>query len=87
MNIVVERSSDDDYSSLSSCSSLVENLDEFLNIIYKQKKLMVIDFNLYEIVTTVNQVSLWRLKSVKWKKKTNMWLLLDWVTCIDKICF
>ena len=27
MNIVVERSSDDDYSSLSSCSSLGENLD------------------------------------------------------------
>ena len=80
MNIVVERSSDDDYSSLSSCSSLGENLDEFLNIIYKQKKLRVIDFNSYEIVTTVNQVSLWRLKSVKWKKKTNMWLLLDWLT-------
>ena len=38
MNIVVERSSDDDYSSLSSCSSLGENLDEVLNIIYKQKK-------------------------------------------------
>ena len=77
MNIVVERSSDDDYSSLSSCSSLGENLDEFLNIIYKQKKFRVIDFNPYEIVTTVNQVSLWRLK---WKKQTKMWLLLDWVT-------
>ena len=38
MNIVVERSSDDEYSSLSSCSSLGENLDEVLNIIYKQKK-------------------------------------------------
>ena len=72
MNIVVERSSDDDYSSLSSCSSLGENLDEFLNIIYKQKKFRVIDFNLYEIVTTVNQGSLWTLKSVKWKKKTNI---------------
>ena len=80
MNIVVKRSSDDDYSSLSSCSSLGENLDEFLNIIYKQKKLRVIDFNPYKILTTVNQGSLWRLKSVKWKKKTNMWLLLDWVT-------
>ena len=44
MNIVVERSSDDDYSSLSSCSSLGENLDEFLNIIYKQKKFRVIGF-------------------------------------------
>ena len=32
MNIVVEGSSDDDYSSLSPCSSLGENLDEFLNI-------------------------------------------------------
>ena len=84
MNIVVERSSDDDYSSLSSCSSLGENLDEFLNIIYKQKKFRVIDFNPYEIVTTVNQVSLWRLK---WKKQTKMWLLLDWVTWIGKICF
>ena len=31
MNIVVERSSKDDYSSLSSCSSLGENLDEFFN--------------------------------------------------------
>ena len=80
MNIVVERSSGNDYSSLSSCSSLGENLDEFFNIIYKQKKLRVIDFNPYEIPTTVNQRSLWRLKSVKWKKKTNMWLLLDWVT-------
>ena len=58
MNIVVERSSDDDYSSLSSCSSLGGNLDEFLNIIYKQKKFRVIDFNPYEFVTTVNQVSL-----------------------------
>ena len=38
MNIVVERSSDDDYFSLSSCSSLGENLDEFLNTIYKQQK-------------------------------------------------
>ena len=66
MNIVVERSSDDDYSSLSSCSSLGENLDEFLNIIYKQKKFRVIDFK-----------SLWRLK---WKKQTKMWFLLDWVT-------
>ena len=37
MNIVVERSSDDDYSSLSSCSSLDENLDEFLNIIYNRR--------------------------------------------------
>ena len=72
MNIVVKRSSDDDYSSLSSCSSLGENLDEFLNIIYKQKKLRVIDFNTYKILTTVNQGSLWRLKSVKWKKKTNI---------------
>ena len=77
MNIVVERSSDDGYSSLSSCSSLGENLDEFLNIIYQQKKFRVIDFNPYEIVTTVNQGSLWRLK---WKKQTKMWLLLDWVT-------
>ena len=77
MNIVVEGSSDDDYSSLNSRSSLGENLDEFLNIIYKQKKFRVIDFNPYEIVTTVNQVSLWRLK---WKKQTKMWLLLDWVT-------
>ena len=59
MNIVVERSSDNNYSSLSSCSSLGENLDEFLNIIYKQKKFRVIDFNPYEIVTTVNQVSLY----------------------------
>ena len=48
MNIVVEGSSDDDYSSLSSCSSLGENLDEFLNIIYKQKKFRVIDFKPYE---------------------------------------
>ena len=80
MNIVVKRSSDDDYSSLSSCSSLGENLDEFLNIVYKQKKLRVIDFNPYKILTTVNQGSLWRLKSVKWKKTTNMWLLLDWIT-------
>ena len=77
MNIVVAGSSDDDYSSLSPCSSLGENLDEFLNIIYKQKKFRVIDFKPYEIVTTVNQVSLWRLK---WKKQTKMWLLLDWVT-------
>ena len=77
MNIVVEGSSDDDYSSLSSCSSLGENLAEFLNIIYKQKKFRVIDFKPYEIVTTVNQVSLWKLK---WKKQTKMWLLLDWVT-------
>ena len=69
MSIVVERSSDDDYSSLSTCSSLGENLDEFLNIIYKQKKFRVIDFNLYEIVTTVNQVRLCRLK---WKKQTKM---------------
>ena len=58
MNIVVERSSDDDYSSLSSCSSLGENLDEFLNIIYKQKKFRVIDFNPYKILTTVNQGSI-----------------------------
>ena len=36
-----------DYSSLSSCSSLGENLDEFLNIIYKQKKFRVIYFNPY----------------------------------------
>ena len=77
MNIVVERSFDDDYSILSSCSSLGENLDEFLNIIYQQKKFRVIDFNPYKIVTTVNQVSLWRLK---WKKQTKMLLLLDWVT-------
>ena len=58
MNIVVERSSDNDYSSLSSCSSLGENLDEFFNTIYKQKKLRVIDFNLYKILTTVNQGSI-----------------------------
>ena len=77
MNIVVEGSSDDDYSSLSPCSSSGEKLGEFLNIIYKQKKLRVIDFKPYEIVSTVNQVSLWRLK---WKKQTKMWLLLDWVT-------
>ena len=57
MNIIVERSFDDDYSILSSCSSLGENLDEFLNIIYQQKKFRVIDFNPYEIFTTVNQVS------------------------------
>ena len=69
MSIVVERSSDDDYSSLSTCSSLGENLDEFLNIIYKQKKFRVIDFKPYEIVTTVNQVRLCRLK---WKKQTKM---------------
>ena len=48
MNIVVERSSDDDYSSLSSYSSLGENLDDFLNIINKQKKFRVIDFNPYD---------------------------------------
>ena len=72
MNIIVQRSSDDDYSSLSSCSSLGENLEEFFNIIYKQKKFRVIDFNPYQIVTTVNQVSLWRLK---WKKQTKMWAL------------
>ena len=77
MNIVVERSSDDYYSSLSFCSSLGENLDEFFNTIYKQKKLRVIDFNLYKILTTVNQVSPWRLK---WKKQTKMRPLLDWVT-------
>ena len=77
MNIVVERSSDDDHSSLSSFSSLGESLDEFLDIIYNQNNFRVIDFNPYEIVTTVNQVSLWRLK---WKKQTKMWLLLDWVT-------
>ena len=58
MTIVVERSSDDDYSSLSSCSSLGENLDEFLNIIYKQKKFRVVDFNPYKILTTVNQGSI-----------------------------
>ena len=50
MNIVVEGSSEDDYSSLSSRSSLAENLDEFVNIIYKQKKFRVIDFKPYEIV-------------------------------------
>ena len=54
MNIVVERSSDDDYSSSSSSSSVGENLDEFLNIIYEQKKFRVIDFNPYEILTSVN---------------------------------
>ena len=53
MNIVL-----DDYSSLNSCSSLGENLDEFLNIIYKQKKFRVIDFNPYKILTTVNQGSI-----------------------------
>ena len=58
MNIVVERSSDDDYSSLSSCSSLGENLDEFFNIIYKKKKFRVIEFNPYKILTTVNQGSI-----------------------------
>ena len=59
MNIVVERSSHDDYSSSSSSSSLCENLDEFLNIFYKQKiKFRVINFNRYEILTTVNQASL-----------------------------
>ena len=58
MNIVVERSSDDDYSSSSSCSSLGGNLDEFLNIIYQQKKFRVIDFNPYKIPTTVNQGSI-----------------------------
>ena len=58
MNIVLEHSSDDDYSSLNSCSSLGENLDEFLNIIYKQKKFRVIDFNPYRIRTTVNQGSI-----------------------------
>ena len=84
MNIVVGRSSKDDYSSLSSYSSLGENLDEFLNIIYKQKKLRMIDFNPYEILTAINQGSLWRLK---WKKQTKMWLFLDWTTCIGKICF
>ena len=65
MNIVVERSSDDGYSSSSSSSSSGENLDEFLNIIYEQKKFRVIDFNPYEILTTVNHVSPWRFK---WKK-------------------
>ena len=65
MNIVVERSSDDDYSSSSSSSYLGENVDECLNIIYRQKKFRVIDFNPYEILITLNQVSLWRLK---WKK-------------------
>ena len=69
----VERSSDN----YSSSSSLGENLDEFLNIIYKQKKFRVIDFNPYKILTTVNQMCLWRLK---WKKQTKMWLFLDWVT-------
>ena len=53
MNIVVERSSDDDYSSLSSCSSLGELLDEFFNIIYKKTKPRVIYFNSYKILTTV----------------------------------
>ena len=66
MNIVVERSSDDDYSSLNSCSSLGENLNEFLNIIYKEKTFSVIDFNPYKILTRVNQGSIWRLK---WKSK------------------
>ena len=60
MNIVVEGSSEDDYSSLSSRSSLAENLDEFVNIIYKQKKFRVIDFKPYEIVTTVNQAEVIR---------------------------
>ena len=54
MNIVVGRSSDDDYPSLSSCSSLGENLDQFSNVIYKQKKFRVIDFKPYKILTTVN---------------------------------
>ena len=87
MNIVVGRSSDDDYPSLSSCSSLGENLDQFSNVIYKQKKFRVIDFKPYKILTTVNLGSIWRLKSVKWKKQTKMRPLLDWVTWIGKICF
>ena len=45
MIIIVERSYEDDYSSSSSSSSLGENLDEFLNTIYKQKKFRDIDFN------------------------------------------
>ena len=69
----VERSSDN----YSSSSSLGENLDEFFNIIYKQKKFRVIDFNPYKTLTTVNQMYLWRLK---WKKQTKMWFFLYWVT-------
>ena len=71
MNIIVQRSSDDDYSSLSSCSSLGENQDEFLNIIYKQKKFWVIDFNRNESLKAQMEeadedVALARLSNLNW---------------------
>ena len=65
MNIVVERSSDDDYSSSSSSSCSGEN------IIYKQKKFWVIDFNRNESLKAQMEeadedVALARLSNLNW---------------------
>ena len=85
MNIMmVERSSDDDYSSLSSCSSLGENLDEFLNIIYKNLHNLHEEVHgyLFQAIRECynSKSSSKSSESLEAQKLTKMWLLLNWVT-------
>ena len=80
MNIVVKRSSDDDYSSLSSCSSLGENLDNIFEHNLQAEEAQ--GYRFQPIQDSYNSKPRESLEAQisQWKKKTNMWLLLDWLT-------
>ena len=77
MSIVVERSSDYDYSSLSSCSFLGENLDKiFIKFLQGYRFQPIQDsYNSKSRESLEAQIS-----QMEEEDEYCMWLLLDWVT-------
>ena len=82
MNIVVERSSDDDYSSLSSCSSLGENLDEMFEHNLQAEEAQGYRFQpIQDSYNSKSRESLdAQISQMEEEDEYCMWLLLDWVT-------
>ena len=70
MSIVVDHSSDEDYSSSMSSSSSGENLD----------KAEEVQGNRFQPIWDFYNSELSESLRLKWKKQMKMWLLLDWVT-------
>ena len=82
MNIVVELSSDDDYSSLSSCSFLGENLDKIFEHNLQAEEAQ--GFRIQPIQDSYNSKSRVSLEAqmsqMEEEDEYYMWPLLDWVT-------
>ena len=82
MNIGVERSSDDDYPSLSFCSSLGENLDEMFEHNLQAEEAQGYRFQpIQDSYNSKSRDSLEaQISQMEEENEYCMWLLLDWVT-------